>query len=153
MYAHLRVQHYGMGHYIILSICYSFFSGQSCGVTYTTPTGTLTSENYPAFYPINSDCSNIISVQDARAIQIKFNTFDTEDRYDFLYYGIGTNPSANLALGSFDGSVVPDDFEIPAGTVWFLFQSDDSVIKQGFSLTWTAVLGEGRPVCVLNILV
>ena len=113
-------------------------TGQSCGTTYTTVTGSLTSINYPCNYPDNTDCSNIISVPQTTNIQIHFDDFELEINYDFLYYGIGNNPDIANAVGSFTGLTEPDDFMIQSGTVWFLFTSDFTSNFRGFSLTWMA---------------
>ncbi len=125
-------------------------SGQSCDVTYTNRTGFLTSENYPNRYPGRSDCSNIISVQGATAFQIQFVAFETQEDVDILYYGVGSLPRENRALGSFNGSVIPDDFKIESDTIWFLFKSDFSVSLTGFNLTWTAVLDTEGTLCLYH---
>ncbi|XP_072033193.1 protein SpAN-like [Amphiura filiformis] len=119
------------------------FGSQSCGVTYTTPTGTLTSPNYPSNYPDSSNCWNIISVVDATSVLVKFTAFNTEDTFDYLYFGVGTNPDVTLALGSFTGPNLPDDFELSSASVWFLLVSDRTVTRTGFSLTWAATIDSG----------
>ena len=120
-----------------------FPTGQSCGNTFTSPTGTLTSENYPSNYPSLSDCSNIISVPDATSILIQFNAFEVEDGFDYLYYGLGDTPDVNNALDRLSGITLPQAFALQSGTVWFLFMSDRSVQGFGYSLNWTAVVDPG----------
>ena len=130
----------------ILINAYAFFifpTGQNCGNTFTAPTGTLTSENYPSSYPINSDCSNVISVPGATSILIQFNDFEVEAGFDYLYYGLGNTPDVNAALDRLSGIILPDDLTLQSGTVWFLFKSDISVNGLGYSLNWTAQVDPG----------
>ena len=120
-------------------------TGQSCGQTYTSGTGTLNSVNYPENYPDRSDCSNIISVSGASRIQIQFDDFAVQRESDFLYYGVGSDPNAINATDSFTGSIVPRDFVVQSGTMWFLFTSDRSRNDRGFSLNWIATKDVPEP--------
>ena len=55
---------------------YLFILG--CGGNFTSPTGTITSKNYPEAYPTNSDCTWRITVQERRTVQLSFQDFDVE---------------------------------------------------------------------------
>lgn len=111
--------------------------GQGCDETYTEFTGTLTSPNYPSNYPLSTTCNYIIDTT-GRSIRIEFQDVQIEPGYDFLYYGEGTTPDIENALGTITGITYPLPVDIGSGSMWFTFTSDDVDALTGFSLTWEA---------------
>ena len=72
----------------------------------------------------------------AVVFNIAFLQLDLEFNSDFLYYGNGTSPSKDEALGYFTGYNLPQDLEIRGQTIWFIFTSDFGSAFLGFFLTW-----------------
>ncbi|XP_072016847.1 tolloid-like protein 2 [Amphiura filiformis] len=113
-------------------------SSTNCGGTFNSFSGTISSPNYPNRYPVYASCDYIISVPTATAINITFHSFDVEYEYDYLVFGVGTNPETSSPSDSLTGSIVPDPFILGSGTMWFRFFSDSSLNNYGFLLTWEA---------------
>jgi len=111
--------------------------GQGCDETFTAFTGTVTSPNYPSAYPTSTTCNYIIDTIGA-SIRIEFQDVQIEPGYDFLYYGVGTTPDLDNALGSLTGITYPLPIDIASGQMWFTFVSDEVETLTGFSLTYTA---------------
>ncbi|KAJ8390627.1 hypothetical protein AAFF_G00102330 [Aldrovandia affinis] len=71
-------------------------------------TGSFHSQNFPLSYESETFCRWIIRVRDGHAIQVDFQSFDTEEDIDALYFYEGTGENKNLTntlSGSFSGSV------------------------------------------------
>ena len=49
-----------------------------CGGILSTPSGVITSKNYPSPYPHGTDCEWLISVEEGRTVQLTFHDFDIE---------------------------------------------------------------------------
>ncbi|XP_077981827.1 cubilin-like [Glandiceps talaboti] len=107
--------------------------------TLTESSGTIQSPMYPANYPHNSNCIWIIHVSDdhhfSAQISLVFNDFELEDRYDNLLIGIGDDPD-NEPEWTLTGSDLPDEIEIRAPTAWLRFQSDFTIAKRGFDISY-----------------
>lgn len=82
---------------------------------------------------------------DNSAIRIDFNDLSLENRYDFLYYGVGTDASnLTAALGRYTGNGELEPLLIEGGAVWLRFVSDVAVNQRGFDLTWTRTSPQGK---------
>ena len=89
-------------------------------------------------YPSDAACSYVIDIQHtgATSVVIRFDYFELELGFDFLYFGSGTHVDISRALGSFTGIIIPDDLEVLGNQLWFHFSSDRTVEGRGFSVTW-----------------
>ena len=102
----------------------------------TAPTGTLTSENYPNYYPNNLSCSYTIRGQNAKdKIKTTFDdTFSIESQCSCNYDFVEINGDV------FCGTSKPQDMEY-TGEVVVNFVSDRSEARSGFSFDWE-IIGE-----------
>ncbi|XP_072016848.1 scavenger receptor cysteine-rich domain-containing protein DMBT1-like [Amphiura filiformis] len=126
------------GFYISWQARTETLEGTPCGQNFTSRSGVIRSPNYPGRHPSDADCVYVISVPSADRIAISFLSFDLEVGYDFLYYGIGTQPTTEGEV-SLTGSFTPDAIELVTNSLWFHFTSDGSVNNYGFQFTWTAI--------------
>ena len=124
---------------MVIFPCY--LTAQSCDSYFTTLTGTLTSPNYPSNYPDRAECSYVIDIHHtgATSLVIRFNDFELETGFDFLYFGSGTHVDISRALGYLTGYTIPDDLEVLGNQIWFYFSSDPSVARRGFSMSWYGI--------------
>lgn len=73
-----------------------FYVSLACGGTFTSPTGSFSSPNFPDYYPNSRDCVFKIIVQVNMQILLNFTTFDLEGSppscsYDFVEIRWGKN--------------------------------------------------------------
>ncbi|XP_077864849.1 cubilin-like [Saccoglossus kowalevskii] len=109
--------------------------------TLTDESGTILSPMYDSPYPHNSDCIWIIDVSDddddfSAQITMVFNDFNLEYRYDNLLIGVGDDPDSDPDW-VLTGYETPETLEIRSAKVWLRFQSDMSISRRGFNLTYT----------------
>ena len=55
-----------------------------CGGVFKESTGTIESEDYPKNYPRYQQCVYKIQVEEQHVVLLKFETFETEQRFDFV---------------------------------------------------------------------
>ena len=55
-----------------------------CGGVFNESTETIESENYPNNYPRNQQCVYKIQVEENHVVLLKFETFETEENFDFV---------------------------------------------------------------------
>ncbi|XP_019616489.1 PREDICTED: deleted in malignant brain tumors 1 protein-like [Branchiostoma belcheri] len=66
-----------------------------CGGNLTAPSGgPVTSPNYPGDYGYNENCEWLIAVPEGSIIRLTFDSFDTEERWDFLTIYDGASDNA-----------------------------------------------------------
>ena len=113
------------------------FTENSCGRTFSgMPDGSLTTPNYPAYYPNNMNCVYFIEVGGDFLTTITFKYFYLENRDDYLYIGIGTNTQPSKALYTYTGYEDPFAVEVSGDLIWFRIISDSSVGSYGASIVW-----------------
>jgi len=102
----------------------------SCDQTLTAASGTITSPNYPSNYPNN--VKRTWCIQPASAATLTFSAFDTESGYDFV-----TIRDANgQQLSKTSGATKPA--AATSTKLYVTFESDGSVVKTGWSASWTS---------------
>lgn len=110
-----------------------------CGGVLTTPSGSLTSPNYPYAYGHNAFCVWTITVARGTQIILTFADFDIEDHsqcaYDYVKV-IDGDTSLSPVLGTFCGSTTPDPQRSSSNTMRIEWQSDYSVSGNGFQATY-----------------
>lgn len=86
-------------------------------------------------YHNNTNCSWIISPISTTPIHLHFNSFMTEQGYDFVNVYDGTNTAATL-LGSFSGQSLPSDLVATSGNMMVNFISDGGMVDEGWSASY-----------------
>ena len=133
---------------LIINIVIVVFSGDDCGGTWTSPSGILTSPNYPNLYRHIDSCVYFIKVPGAQQITFDIVDFETELFKDVLEYGIGNripdwNNDIHLRLGYFEGlltteNLLPDPITVHNDTMWFYWSTDRTGgIFRGWKLVYT----------------
>ncbi|KAI1231219.1 hypothetical protein IHE44_0008156 [Lamprotornis superbus] len=108
----------------------------SCFFNFTSPWGTVLSPNYPGPYGSSLHCVWLIVASAESRVHLAFNDFDVEPQFDFLAVKDGAAAEAPL-LGSFSGSRVPPGITSSGPVARLEFQSDHSMERRGFNITFT----------------
>ena len=120
-----------------MNCCFCFLIENSCGSTFSgISDGSLTTPNYPDLYPNSMDCVYFIEVGGQFLTTITFKEFTFENRYDYLYVGIGTYTDPGRALHTFTGYNNPFTIELYGDIIWFRFKSDSVTTYKGASIVW-----------------
>uniref|UniRef100_A0A3Q4HHJ3 Cubilin (intrinsic factor-cobalamin receptor) n=1 Tax=Neolamprologus brichardi TaxID=32507 RepID=A0A3Q4HHJ3_NEOBR len=111
-----------------------------CGQTFTTPTGSFSSPNYPQYYPNSRDCIFKIIVDVNMQIMLNFTDFELEGshpscRFDFVEIRDGGFESSPL-IGKFCANQRPPVLMSHSNRLWVRFKSDTSVTRPGFMAHW-----------------
>ncbi|ENN72173.1 hypothetical protein YQE_11228, partial [Dendroctonus ponderosae] len=115
-----------------------------CKYEISSPSGTLTSPNYPDYYPGKKDCVWHFSTTPGHRVRIVFRYFELEPHqecaYDHVDFYDGSSPEA-LSLGRFCGSKLPHLIVSSGNQLYMTFRSDASIQRTGFSATHSTVCG------------
>jgi tolkin protein len=115
-----------------------------CKFEITTPTGTISSPNYPDFYPPQKDCIWHFTTTPGHRIRLIFNVFEVEPHqectYDHIALFDGNSPDSH-SLGRFCGSKLPHPISSTTNSMYMIFNSDASVQRKGFFATHSTVCG------------
>jgi hypothetical protein len=115
---------------------------QSGSNSYTLCSGNIYDNGGPsANYSNNSNGTTTIYPATAgNAIQLSFNSFNTENGWDYLYVYDGNSTAAPL-VGSFTGTAIPANIISSAadGSLTLVFTSDGSVNRPGFDATISCI--------------
>nr|XP_026689471.1 tolloid-like protein 1 [Ciona intestinalis] len=116
----------------------TYLSLAPCGfnAVATTARKTITSRNYPEEYIPLEDCIWKINTTAGMEIQLNFENFFIENRYDFLTITTGANQVTRLT-----GLHNNKAFRSTGNHMTLRFTSDGSVQKSGFNLTYFAIPG------------
>ncbi|KAJ8389047.1 hypothetical protein AAFF_G00124440 [Aldrovandia affinis] len=111
-----------------------------CSEVFTSPTGVLTSPNYPGNYPINRQC--IFRIIVGVNMQIMFNVTDfflegtsPYCSYDYLEIRDGGYETSPL-IGKYCATQKPPVLVSHSNRLWMKFRSDYSATYRGFSAHW-----------------
>ncbi|TRW22770.1 T9SS type A sorting domain-containing protein [Flavobacterium zepuense] len=94
-------------------------------------------------YSTNEHLIRVIKpVNPQQDIIVTFNSFETEEDYDFLYVYDGTGVDAPL-IGAYSGDIIPGPFTSTAadGALTFEFTSDTNLTGAGWGATVSCTLG------------
>uniref|UniRef100_A0A8C3I1H3 CUB and Sushi multiple domains 2 n=1 Tax=Chrysemys picta bellii TaxID=8478 RepID=A0A8C3I1H3_CHRPI len=108
----------------------------SCFFNFTTPSGIVLSPNYPEEYGSSLHCVWLIIAKPESRIHLAFNDFDVEPQFDFLAVKDGGTPESPV-LGTFSGSQIPSSLTSSGHVARLEFQTDHSMEKRGFNITFT----------------
>ncbi|CAH1176432.1 unnamed protein product [Phaedon cochleariae] len=115
-----------------------------CKHEMSNPYGTLTSPNYPEYYPARKDCVWHFTTTPGHRIRISFQFFELEPHqecsYDHVDFYDGPSPEAP-SLGRFCGSKIPHLIISSGNQLYMTFRSDASVQRIGFWATHSTVCG------------
>uniref|UniRef100_A0A4W4F6Q8 Cubilin n=1 Tax=Electrophorus electricus TaxID=8005 RepID=A0A4W4F6Q8_ELEEL len=109
-----------------------------CSAVFTTPTGVLTSPNYPDNYPINRECIFRIIVGLNMQIMLNFTDFQMEGgscSFDYVEIRDGGFETSPL-IGRYCATQTPPLIISHSNRLWVMFRSDNSVTYKGFSAHW-----------------
>ncbi|XP_028815099.1 cubilin [Denticeps clupeoides] len=118
----------------------SIDASTDCSEVFTTPTGELTSPNYPNNYPNSRECIYRIVMELNKQIMLNFTDFDLE----------GSPPSCNLdyveirdggyetspLIGRYCAAQKPPVMISHSNQLWIKFYSDSIVTRRGFHAHW-----------------
>uniref|UniRef100_A0A3P8SX64 Cubilin n=1 Tax=Amphiprion percula TaxID=161767 RepID=A0A3P8SX64_AMPPE len=118
----------------------SLNASTDCGESFTSPTGSFSSPNYPDFYPTSRDCIFKITVQVNMQILLNFTDFDMEGappacNFDFVEIRDGGYETSPL-IGKFCGTQKPPVLVSHSNRLWVRFRSDAIVSMRGFTAHW-----------------
>ncbi|KAI8490952.1 hypothetical protein Bbelb_313710 [Branchiostoma belcheri] len=109
-----------------------------CGGNLTTPTGgPVTSTNYPSNYGNNENCEWLITVPEGSIIRLTFDSFNTEENYDFLTIYDGASDSAAV-LHELTGQLSVSPVNSTSNKLFLKFTSDEYTTRQGFQFSYTS---------------
>ncbi|XP_041670250.1 cubilin [Cheilinus undulatus] len=118
----------------------SFDASIDCSETFTSPTGTFFSPNFPDYYPNNRDCIFKIIVEVNMQIMLNFTSFELEGStpscsFDFVEIRDGGYETSPL-IGKFCSNQRPPVLVSHSNRLWIRFRSDSSITRPGFSAHW-----------------
>ncbi|XP_078593517.1 cubilin-like [Branchiostoma floridae x Branchiostoma japonicum] len=103
-----------------------------CGGNLTAASGgPVTSPNYPGDYYNDETCEWLITAPEGSRIRLTFDSFEVQNRYDFLTIYDGANVRASL-FRSLTGSRSVSPIVSTSNVMFLRFTSDGSVTAQGF---------------------
>ncbi|TWW71482.1 Cubilin Precursor [Takifugu flavidus] len=118
----------------------SIDAATDCSETFTSPTGSFSSPNYPNYYPNNRDCIFKIIVEVNMQIMLNFSSFSLEGStpscyFDFVEIRDGGYETSPL-IGKFCGSDRPPAIVSHSNRLWVKFHSDSAITYGGFTAHW-----------------
>eukprot|EP00064_Thunnus_orientalis_P009008 superscaffoldBa00001111_g9031 len=109
-----------------------------------SPSGTLSSPNWPDKYPSRKECTWDITATPGHRVKITFNEFEIEQHqecaYDHLEAFDGDSDTAAI-LGRLCGSKIPEALVSTSNKMYLRFISDASVQRKGFQATHSTECG------------
>ncbi|XP_043211377.1 tolloid-like protein 2 [Amphibalanus amphitrite] len=109
-----------------------------------TPSGEVSSPEYPETYPSKKDCVWHFSTTPGHRIRLVFNEFDLEHHqectYDHVTVYDGDSENSTV-LGTFCGAKTPHPVIASRNEMYMTFTSDASVQRKGFIGTHSTVCG------------
>ncbi|KAG7279659.1 hypothetical protein CRUP_025762 [Coryphaenoides rupestris] len=120
-----------------------------CSETFTSPTGTLSSPNYPSNYPNRRECVYKIVVEVNMQIMLNFTDFYVEYslncQYDYVEIRDGGYETSPF-IGRFCGNQRPQVLVSHSNRLWLKFRSDLANTRRGFTAHWDGTqTGEPYP--------
>lgn len=109
----------------------------------------MLSPNYPEEYGSSLHCVWLIIANPESRIHLAFNDFDVEPQFDFLAVKDGGTAESPV-LGTFSGSQIPSSLTSSGHVARLEFQTDHSMEKRGFNITFTSECSSLPSARVLN---
>ncbi|XP_043484069.1 tolloid-like protein 2 isoform X1 [Leptopilina heterotoma] len=115
-----------------------------CKYEITASAGTITSPNYPDYYPGRKDCVWHFTTTPGHRIKLIFKVFEMEPHqecaYDHVVIYDGDSPDSHT-LGRFCGNKEPYPIVATGNQMYMIFKSDSSVQRKGFLATHMTACG------------
>ena len=102
------------------------------GGNFTALSGSIT---IPANYASKVQCDYLITT--GKAIYLIFDSFSTEEAYDFVTVYDGTSMNSLPLLGEFSGTTTPGVLAAKSGSVFVRFTSDGGGSADGVGMRWS----------------
>ncbi|CAN5126719.1 hypothetical protein BH09BAC5_BH09BAC5_23080 [soil metagenome] len=117
---------------------YMLINSPPSATTYTTATGTLyDSGGASGNYSDDERTIWTISPTAATSVSISFNSFNTENTWDYLYIYDGNSVNAPL-IGYYTGTNSPGTIVSTGGSLTLEFRSDCATTAAGWNASWTS---------------
>uniref|UniRef100_A0A8C1I6Q0 Cubilin (intrinsic factor-cobalamin receptor) n=1 Tax=Cyprinus carpio TaxID=7962 RepID=A0A8C1I6Q0_CYPCA len=117
----------------------SINASTDCSKVFRTPTGELSSPNYPDNYPSNRECVYKIIVEVNMQIMLNITDFELEGfsscGFDYLEIRDGGYETSPL-IGKYCGTNGPPIIVSHSNRLWLKFRSDHSLSYRGFRAHW-----------------
>ena len=115
-------------------------TGTTTGATLTQCNGRLTDDGGNGTYSNNVNSTRSIAPTGAAAIRLKFNSFNMEANFDYLFIYDGPNINSKL-IGRYTGTTLPNGGEIvtSGGIVTFRQVTDGATTANGFEVDWKCI--------------
>jgi bacillolysin len=128
-------------------------AGNTTGAVITLCAGKLMDDGGANNYSDQTNSVRTISPTGAGYIRLKFNSFNFENNYDYLYIYDGPNMNSPL-IGRYTGTTLPNGGTIVTtqGSVTFRQSSDQAVNASGFDLDWQCYNKSANDISVIRIL-
>jgi phosphotriesterase-related protein len=109
---------------------------QCVNETFAAASGTITDNSGESDYNNNMSCHKLIQPSGAVNVTLMFNSFATENGYDYVRVYDGDTTTAAL-LGEFSGTSLPEAVTSTGGSMLIVFTTDFEVGAAGWSATYT----------------
>ncbi|KAM4028087.1 cubilin isoform 1-T1 [Anomaloglossus baeobatrachus] len=120
----------------------------SCGGTYNRTSGILRSPMHSITnYHNNMNCTYLITVEENRIIELKFNEFDLEESSSCSRDYVSVYDGSNIYgghLGTFCGNVLPPVIRSLSNNLYLVFFTDGSDGGRGWRVSYRQTLGPGQ---------
>lgn len=115
-----------------------------CKYEIASPVGTITSPNFPEYYPGRKDCVWHFTTKPGHRIKLVFKVFEMESHqecaYDHIAIYDGDSPESHT-LGRFCGTKEPHPISATGNQMYMIFKSDASVQRKGFQAIHSTACG------------
>lgn len=127
-------------------------SGTLTGTTITLCAGKLMDDGGTGNYTASTNSKRTIAPTGAGYIRLKFNSFNFEANYDYLYIYDGATTASPL-IGKFTGTTLPGGGTITTtgGAVTLVQSTDPAVNNSGFDLDWQCFSKVANDISVIGI--
>ncbi|XP_050301020.1 bone morphogenetic protein 1-like isoform X2 [Anthonomus grandis grandis] len=111
---------------------------------FTPPFGSISSPNYPKYYPASKDCAWHIRTLPGHRLRLAFMNFNLESHpecyFDYVQIFDGDS-SKSPQIGRYCGPKVPHLIVSAENQLYMTFKSDNNVHKKGFWATYSTQCG------------
>jgi bacillolysin len=128
-------------------------SDTATGTTITLCSGKLMDDGGINNYSDQTNSKRTISPTGAGFLKLKFNSFNLEENYDYLYIYDGPTKASPL-IGKYTGASLPNGGTIitSQGSVTFVQSTDQAVNESGFDIDWQCYPKSSSDIAVIKIL-
>ena len=109
------------------------------GATLTANNGSFADGSGNSNYADNRNCTWLIRPENGGTVTLNFDSFNTENGYDFVRVYDGANDSATQ-LGEFSGTSRPAAVTSTGNAMYIKFTSDGSINAAGWSASYTSTV-------------